>query len=60
MNNIELLIDRVAKTAGTEIMRTRDTKEHEKHGKPHLMAPRGNCTQGHRETGEALDHYQGS
>jgi prophage antirepressor-like protein len=28
MNNIELLIDRLAKTAGTEIMRARDTQEH--------------------------------
>jgi hypothetical protein len=28
MNNIELLIDRLAKTAGTEIMRARDTLEH--------------------------------
>ena len=30
MNTIELLIDRLAKTAGTEIMRARDTKDHEK------------------------------
>jgi len=29
-NTIELLIDRLAKTAGTEIMRARDTKDHEK------------------------------
>jgi DNA-damage-inducible protein D len=29
MNTIELLIDRLAKTAGTEIMRARDTQEHE-------------------------------
>jgi prophage antirepressor-like protein len=28
MNNIELLIDRLAKTAGTEIMRARDTQDH--------------------------------
>lgn len=28
MNNIELLIDRFAKTAGTEIMRARDRQEH--------------------------------
>jgi hypothetical protein len=28
MNNIELLIDRLAKTAGTEIMRARGTQEH--------------------------------
>jgi DNA-damage-inducible protein D len=28
MNTVELLIDRLAKTAGTEIMRARDTKEH--------------------------------
>jgi hypothetical protein len=28
MNNIELLLDRLAKTAGTEIMRARDTKVH--------------------------------
>jgi hypothetical protein len=30
MNNIELLIDRLAKTAGSEIMRARDTREHDK------------------------------
>jgi DNA-damage-inducible protein D len=29
MNNIELLIDRLAKTAGTEIMRARDTEAHD-------------------------------
>ncbi|MFZ1105218.1 MAG: Bro-N domain-containing protein [Hyphomicrobiaceae bacterium] len=29
MNNIELLIDRLAKTAGTEIMRARGTQEHD-------------------------------
>jgi DNA-damage-inducible protein D len=29
MNNIELLIDRLAKTAGTEIMRARGTHQHE-------------------------------
>jgi prophage antirepressor-like protein len=29
MNNIELLIDRLAKTAGTEIMRARATQEHD-------------------------------
>jgi DNA-damage-inducible protein D len=29
LNTIELLIDRLAKTAGTEIMRARDTKAHE-------------------------------
>ncbi len=28
MNNIELLLDRLAKTAGTEIMRARETKVH--------------------------------
>jgi hypothetical protein len=28
MNNIELLLDRLAKTAGTEIMRARNTQEH--------------------------------
>jgi hypothetical protein len=28
MNNIELLLDRLAKTAGTEIMRAKNTKDH--------------------------------
>ncbi len=28
MNKVELLIDRLAKTAGSEIMRARDTKQH--------------------------------